>query len=163
RVVDAGEAGAGEGVGDAVDVGGEDEADPDDQVEAARGEEAHGGLAILGAAGLQDLGRDPELARRARNTLPGRVVEALVAAAADAEAQPDAVAGQRALAPGLGRPRGEQARDRGQRADGPDHAAQARRAHDAASRAGSLVRVTPRPSPLESGSTKIFFSAGSAA
>src|SRR5262249_16684081 len=88
-VVDASEAGGGKRLGDDVDVGREDEADAGREIAPARPELPHRCLAVFGAARLEDLDRGAELAGGARNALVGRVVEALVAAAADVEDEAD--------------------------------------------------------------------------
>src|SRR5262249_4346158 len=58
---------------DVVEVVGEDEADPDDEVEAARGEQPDAALAIRAIAGLDHLHVDAELASGALHATVGRV------------------------------------------------------------------------------------------
>ncbi len=66
------------------------EPDADDQIEPARGQQPNPALAIGAFARLDVLGLDAELAHRAAEPAPGRAVERLVAAPADAEHQADA-------------------------------------------------------------------------
>ena len=91
RVVDAREAARlGKSCATPIDVTREDETDADDEVEAAGSEEAHSRLAILARRRLEKLDRHTELLLRAQKARVGRVVEALVAASADVEDQPNA-------------------------------------------------------------------------
>src|SRR5262249_2845050 len=75
---------------DRVDVARKDEPDADDQIEAARGKEAQGGLTIFAPGRLEKAHVGAKLSSRALEPLVGRVVEAFVAAPTDVEHEPHA-------------------------------------------------------------------------
>src|SRR5260370_507523 len=77
------------------------DAHADDEVEAARGEEAHRRLAIFAANRLEEARLDAELLLRALEPRVRCVVEAFVAASAHVEDEPDARRGLRGRSGGV--------------------------------------------------------------